>query len=1478
MRLTLFFYLILLSHFAAAQENSAIHRFYSPIGEVNAMTRYQDTLYIAGKFEAIGRNIGSFYLSDKGTDQPDTIIQGLQGLMNCAIPDSQGGWYVGGLFRYYTPTYYISFALGRIDATGKLIDWAYAGSSPINAMVRAGNKIYYAINNILHAYDLNTKISSVFYSGLNGTVTTIKAKDSLLFIGGNFSNADYQASVGLCVLNLNTGQRIKGYPATNGGITDIEVINNNVIVAGAFSNTGLIQGAFSKLSGPGLTPEESLPYGYNNAYCAIPDESGGWYVGGNFYTTGITYRTTLVRFKADNSIDTIFKPNVYGDVRYLYLKDSCLYISGNFTQVNGISQSGISCINRYTGEIIPWHITINGLVSSFHANDSVIYLGGGFSYINNKRVSYLACVNRDSMAELRDLTFQVNGYVSSMIAQNNSLYLGGNFTSTGRFNPGLARLELSNPVTDFNFPGVNGIVKAIIPDGSGGYYIGGKFSSINNTTHHNIAHINNDFSIDNNFQADVTDTVYALTLANNTLYVAGAFDFVNSSTKKYLVALNKTTGAIQSGFNPDPNAPVHCLSYSSGILYFGGRFTTVFNQSRNYAAAAYTLTNQLSPWNPDLNFKVLDILKDNINGRVYLAGGFTTVNDTIVRNRLAAVNSFSGEVLPWNPNLNNYCNKIILHGSKLYAGGIFTSVNNTQRMRLAAIDTITAMPTAWNPAPDGEVLTICIGDSTLAAGGLFMTIAGQNNRHLAIFDLSGNIKPINPELDNHVHSLLYDNNTIITGGEFQFSQTQERKRLFSIDLLNKGIPTLFNPNLNSNVTQLVKSDKALYVCGFFTSIGTVSRNYVAAFDLNSGALLPFSPKLNGIPYCMALRKSNLILTGGFTKAELTISRKYIASYNLVTNTLNSWNMDISSNIFGASFSGNNLLLYGKDLTINSSRRNNLFAFDLTTQKVTNWNPGPDKICTALLNDNATLYVGGAFTSMRGNPRNCLAAFNTSTLSLKPWAPAVLTNDTVRDIAASNDTIYIAGTFENSISNHLLSIDPSGNAISSWNPNLNKDANCVNVQNNRVLCGGYFTHSNLIFRKNFCGINLTTGKPTELNIAFDNRVNTMQLQHDTIYLGGDFTHANTSLRSRLAAINISNYALLSWSPAADSSVNELVIKNQDLYAGGAFSTMNNTGRNGLATLNPKTGSLNSWNPNLNAGATIHAIYPHDTLVYIGGLFQSIGGIPIQHLAALQSNGTPLNWTPHPDSTVLDITGNASHLYVSGRFTSISSAARMNIASYDFTTSTLRNWDPLSYQGTSTSVHSISVLGDRVFIGGNFYYVNGSYGRSVAEVSDSNSINIYPWNPRQEGIIYHLLADSNYIFAAGKFTDQDTLFHHANLKVFDATGIPPVNLSTLRKANRPAQTGPAKNQTNFAAHSAFPNPAEGYIFIPALAGYTGSYTVYDVNGRTVYTGFLSGAANEQTKIDVSMLENGIYFLYPAGLPGNTAVKFIIERNNK
>jgi hypothetical protein len=123
-------------------------------------------------------------------------------------------------------------------------------------------------------------------------------------------------------------------------------------------------------------------------------------------------------------------------------------------------------------------------------------------------------------------------------------------------------------------------------------------------------------------------------------------------------------------------------------------------------------------------------------------------------------------------------------------------------------------------------------------------------------------------------------------------------------------------------------------------------------------------------------------------------------------------------------------------------------------------------------------------------------------------------------------------------------------------------------------------------------------------------------------------------------------------------------NEVLYIGGPFNDVGGMPRNGLAAINAVNGNLLSWSPVVDNGI-VKAIAKSGDTVFVGGTFSQINGTPRGRIAAISATTGNLfsvltTGTGNVNDTVMALQALGGNLYVGGRFTAIASSSRINVA--------------------------------------------------------------------------------------------------------------------------------------------------------------------------------------------------------------------------
>lgn len=678
------------------------------------------------------------------------------------------------------------------------------------------------------------------------------------------------------------------------------------------------------------------------------------------------------------------------------------------------------------------------------------------------------------------LPYVANNIVNKLAldTSTNTLYMGGTFTAVGPNTGTGVPVDATSGLPENNYARVGMNIRAVVPDGTGGWYIGGAFNYVNNTSRSRIAHILSDGTLDANFNFVLNATgVFALALKDNILYAGGDFTTVNGATQRYVAAINTTTGGLVANWNPNPNAAVYTLATQGSTLYMGGNFTTV-NGAAHLRIAAVDISTGTpnNNWNPGVNAIVYSIALSN--DTIFVGGSFTqSAGQTI--NGLAAFDLASGALkTTWNANLIGGATvsvtALLYNNNVLYAGGNFSFAGGLARSYIAAFDpTNGALVTSWDANAGNIVNTLAVNTNTntLYVGGSFVTMGGQPRNRIAAVALSNGqlITSWDPNANNVVNAIGLQNNLVYLGGAFSsVGGAITRNRLAAIDIAT-GLPTSWNPNLSGPISAIAFDNNNVYVGGNFTTVGGVSRNNFAALSKTNGTPnVAWPDATGGAVASLLLTNDTLYLGGAFTTVGGQ-ARSRLAALNLSSGTLiTSWNPNVTGTTVSAmtyDFSANAIYVGGTFTAISGATRSNLASVDATSGQPNTWDPQANNSVTALLQSGSTLYVGGAFTTMGGITRNSAAAFNmtTSTGTLNSWNPNATApaNNGVFTIGKWENVIFIGGFFNGIVAgtSNLASVDASLGTVSSWRPNLLGSANSIIVNGSTVFGGGMMTGFN-----------------------------------------------------------------------------------------------------------------------------------------------------------------------------------------------------------------------------------------------------------------------------------------------------------------------------------------------------------------------------------------------------------------------------------
>jgi hypothetical protein len=666
-----------------------------------------------------------------------------------------------------------------------------------------------------------------------------------------------------------------------------------------------------------------------------------------------------------------------------------------------------------------------------------------------------------------DYKWQTDGTVNTTVIANNTLYIGGTFSYAGQYTGNLAVLDNNTGLHDPSWPVVNGDVNTIVPDGSGGWYIGGAFTLVGGQNLPHIAHINNDKTVDAAWRPNVNSGVLTMILSGTTLYIGGNFTMVGAQGRNYIAAIDVTTAAA-TAWNPHADAPVNTIVMTGTTIYAGGIFSTMGGQTRNRLAAIDVPTGNVTAWNPNVtanattsvrtlaiagntlyiggfflnvlgqvrnNAAAVDIPSGNLlawdpapdqfvmtlsvsGSTVYIGGAFNTIAGQ-TRRRIAALDATTGLATDWDPNANNYVTRMEIVGSTMYVAGAFSSIGGQTRRKLATLDltvnTSNALP--WNPnAGNGwEASSLTVSGSLVLTGGSFTSVNGQYRNNLAAIDLATNmLKSWNPNANNNVNAISVSGATVYAGGDFTMMTGQSRNRIAAIDAT--GTATAWNPGADGSVRALVVSitGDTVYAGGDFNNIGGQTRTKIAAIkaSINTNNALLWDAAANGTVRALALQKDTVYAGGDFTSIGAQPRNRIAALYtNVQTANATTWIAD-ANNTVRALTVANGVLYAGGDFTILGAQSRNRIASIGAGGVVTAWNPGADGAVRAIATIGSIVYIAGDFSNTGGQQRRRIAALDagTNTNNALAWQPFISPGFTFNTVAVSGNIVYAGGSY------------------------------------------------------------------------------------------------------------------------------------------------------------------------------------------------------------------------------------------------------------------------------------------------------------------------------------------------------------------------------------------------------------------------------------------------------------------------------------
>lgn len=342
-----------------------------------------------------------------------------------------------------------------------------------------------------------------------------------------------------------------------------------------------------------------------------------------------------------------------------------------------------------------------------------------------------------------------------------------------------------------------------------------------------------------------------------------------------------------------------------------------------------------------------------------------------------------------------------------------------------------------------------------------------------------------------------------------------------------------------------------------------------------------------------------------------------------------------------------------------------------------------------------------------------------------------------------------------------------------------------------------------------------------NPGANNIVYSVEVNNDgsVIYLGGSFSSlgvGTTIVRTRVGAVDSSG-SVVSFDPVVGSSSSTKVYDmalspdGSKLYVGGYYiATIGGLPRIGLGAVYTSDGSVVDWVADTDRIASnVYSILPVGDDVWVGGSFESIGGVSKYYAAKVDASTAQVSaWDeinyydfsqpvykivdagdkilmgrnvdlrynreigprlvafdketgelldgsmPFVDGAVKSIAVdlNNDKVLAGGVFSSFGGVSRSSLAALDMDTRQITNWDAnLNFPAT---VNDIEIDGSKMYVGGGFTSAGGLSRNNIAAISTCDG-SVYDWHPNLDNIVYalELNEDKTRLFVGGYFLYVD-----------------------------------------------------------------------------------------------------------------------------
>ncbi|MFN4122539.1 MAG: PKD domain-containing protein [Flavobacteriales bacterium] len=390
----------------------------------------------------------------------------------------------------------------------------------------------------------------------------------------------------------------------------------------------------------------------------------------NYNSNSMAY---LGRLNADGTRDFSFNSGsgFNGPVQTIKVaSDSRIWVGGTFTRYFNDNTNNIVRLNTDGSRDATFNAAGTGFNNNVFAieelNDGITLIGGQFSTYNGATHNRIVALNQNGTINTSiNFGSGFNGVVRAIVKQpDGKILIGGSFnTYSGNTINRIVRLNTDGSIdAGFNIgTGFSGTVRCIALQSDGKIIVGGEFTSYDgNTARNRIVRLNTDGTLDNGFQVGTafSNSVTKIVIDNNDrIYAVGEFITFNSVNRNRIVRLNND-GSLDGNFNPGTgfnNSTNDIALQQDGKVIVGGLFTSYGGQTRNFIARLNNDGLLDLAYNVGTGFNnTVNTVAIQSDGKALVGGLFVSYRE-VGRNRIARLLNPSEDIVITSVNPNPVC-------------------------------------------------------------------------------------------------------------------------------------------------------------------------------------------------------------------------------------------------------------------------------------------------------------------------------------------------------------------------------------------------------------------------------------------------------------------------------------------------------------------------------------------------------------------------------------------------------------------------------------------------------------------------------------------------------------------------------------------------------------------------------------------------------------------------------------------------------